>query len=42
MPINDNHTVISECSWMAEYIVQVEEMHYKNNDVSIVLMTMCF
>jgi len=29
---------------MAEYIVQVEEMHYKNNDVSaiIVLMTVSF
>jgi len=24
---------------MVEYIVQVEEINYKNNDISIVLMT---
>jgi len=42
MPINYNHTIIAECSWMAEYIVQVEEMHYKNNNVLILLMTMSF
>lgn len=27
---------------MAEYIVQVEEMYYKNNNVSILFMTLSF
>jgi len=36
MLINNYRTIIAiiaKCSWMAEYIVQLEEINYKNNDI---------